>query len=76
MARRLLVLGRQRAGGGEEGEVGERLVREAERWLRRKSYETGHFDRVIVNYREVQKPMRLFSPGSRSVLGRLLADVG
>ena len=50
-----------------------RLVREAERWLSRKDYEHGHFDRVIVGYREVQKPLRAFSPRSRAVLDRLVA---
>ena len=52
-----------------------RLVRDAERWLARKSYERGHFDRVIEGYREVQKPLRAFSPGGRATLERLIAAV-
>jgi hypothetical protein len=49
-----------------------RLVADADRWLRRKAYEGGHFDRVITNYREVQKPVRSFSKTSRAALERLI----
>lgn len=50
------------------------LAREAQKWLRRRQYETGHFDRVIVGYREVQKSMNAFSAASRDVLERLVAS--
>ena len=50
-----------------------RLVRETEAWLQRRPYEGGHFDGVIKGYREVQKPLRAFSPASRAVLDRLIA---
>ena len=48
------------------------LVREAEVWLKKRSYEHGHFDGVIIGYREVQKQLRNFTPGSRRVLERLI----
>ena len=49
-----------------------KLVRDAERWLKRKAFEGGHFDRVIVHYREVQKKASAFSPGSQKVIERLI----
>ena len=48
-------------------------MRETEAWLQRRPYEGGHFDGVIKGYREVQKPLRAFSPASRAVLDRLIA---
>lgn len=50
-------------------------MRDAERWLARKVYERGHFDRVIEGYREVQKPLRAFSPGGRATVERLISQV-
>ena len=51
-----------------------RLLRECDKWLAKKPYEGGHFDRVIAGYRELQKPLRGFSPASRAVLERLSAS--
>lgn len=51
----------------------ERLVREANKWLAKLKWEHGHFDRVITGYRECQKPLRAFTPGSRQILERLVA---
>ena len=48
-------------------------MRETQSWLQRRPYEGGHFDGVISGYREVQKPLRAFSPASRAVLDRLIA---
>ena len=50
-----------------------RLVADAERWLARKPYEEGHFDRVITSYREAQKPLRSFGSANRGTLERLAA---
>ena len=50
-----------------------RLVAGAGRWLARKPYEEGHFDRVITSYREAQKPLRSFGSANRGTLERLAA---
>lgn len=49
------------------------LVTEADRYLRPRRYEPGHFDGVISNYRELQRPIRQWSASSRAVLTRLAA---
>lgn len=51
------------------------LVAEADRWLRRRPYERGHFDNVIAGYREMQKPLGAFSARNRAVLERLIGAV-
>jgi hypothetical protein len=47
------------------------LVQDVDRWFTRKRYDGGHFDKVIMQYREVQKPARRFSEPNRHVLQRL-----
>eukprot|EP00967_Tisochrysis_lutea_P138733 scaffold250826_cov28-Tisochrysis_lutea.AAC.1 len=47
------------------------LVAEAERYLRTRRYEPGHFDGVIAHYRELQRPIRQWSAASRAVLNRV-----
>jgi len=49
------------------------LIAEADRYLRPRRYEPGHFDGVISHYREIQRPMRQWSAASRAVLGRVAA---
>lgn len=51
----------------------EALAAEADRYLRPRRYEPGHFDGVIAHYRELQRPMRQWSASSRAVLSRLAA---
>jgi len=48
-----------------------KLVEQVETWMARKPYEGGHFDKVISNYRELQKPLRLFSEDNKRVLERM-----
>ena len=50
------------------------LVKDCEKWLRRRAYETGHFDRVIVNYREVSSPSLAF-PTPSLTFSALLATL-
>jgi len=52
-----------------------RLVREADRWLSKQRYQDGHFDNVIVGYRELQKPIRSFSSASQAILERVSSAV-
>lgn len=52
-----------------------RIVIDAERMLRRKAFEDGHFDNVIVGYREAQKPLHSFSDTSQSALTRLVEGI-
>ena len=47
------------------------LVADIDRWFVRKRYDGGHFDKVITQYREVQKPARRFSEANQRVLQRL-----
>lgn len=51
------------------------LVADADKFFRRTAFTDGHFDNVIVGYREAQKPLRNFSAASRTVLERLTAAV-
>ena len=51
------------------------LADEAERYLRTRRYEPGHFDGVISNYRELQRPLRQWSSAARAVLSRLAAEL-
>lgn len=48
-----------------------RLVQQIEKWLEKKHYEGGHFDKVISHYRELQKPFRFFSAENKLVLERI-----
>ena len=43
------------------------LVAQADSFFRHQPYLGGHFDNVIVNYRELQKPLHTFKPASRLV---------
>ena len=47
------------------------LVAQVEKWMVRRKYEGGHFDKVITQYRELQKPARFFSEGNKRVLERV-----
>eukprot|EP00965_Chrysotila_dentata_P116205 3841588-Pleurochrysis_carterae.AAC.1 len=59
-------------GNAISSEEEELLVREAERALRQRRYEPGHFDGVIKQYREVQRPLGRFSEEARAVLNRVM----
>ncbi|EOD40793.1 hypothetical protein EMIHUDRAFT_251025 [Emiliania huxleyi CCMP1516] len=47
------------------------LAAEADRYLRARRYEAGHFDGVIRHYRELQRPLRSWSSASRSLFDRV-----
>mmetsp|Transcript_20864 Transcript_20864/g.70585 ORF Transcript_20864/g.70585 Transcript_20864/m.70585 type:complete len:221 (+) Transcript_20864:122-784(+) len=47
------------------------LAAEADRYLRARRYEAGHFDGVIRHYRELQRPLRSWSSASRSLFERV-----
>lgn len=47
------------------------LLTDVDRFFIRKRYEGGHFDKVITQYREVQKQARFFSEDNRQVLKRV-----
>lgn len=49
----------------------ERLVKQIDFWMTKKRYEGGHFDKVITNYREMQKQIRFFSEENKRVLLRI-----
>ena len=51
------------------------LVADADRFFKRKAFEEGHFDNVIVGYREMQKSLSSFSDTSRTALQRLTAAI-
>lgn len=48
------------------------LVSQVDPWLSRKKYEGGHFDKVITQYRELQKATRFFSGPNRTTMERLV----
>ena len=51
------------------------LAAEADRYLRARRYEAGHFDGVIRHYRELQRPLRSWSSASRSLFDRVASLV-
>lgn len=51
------------------------LVKDIERWFVRKRYDSGHFDKVITQYREIQKPLNRFCEENQRVLLRV-RDMG
>lgn len=51
------------------------LVADAERMLRRHSYEASHWDQAIVGFREAQRSFGMLSPSSRAVALRVVAQL-